>query len=123
METKHFGRFQSILDVPSLTDIQTKSYEDFLQVDVPFNRRLDHGLESILRETFPILSYDKTMSLQYLETLKSLAASNSTTWILPMEISELSRPIGDAMRAARITRESSSGNEGASGGEEQPITG
>src|SRR5262245_47656586 len=66
METKHFGRFQSILDVPSLTDIQTKSYEDFLQVDVPFNRRLEHGLESILRETFPILSYDKTMQLEYI---------------------------------------------------------
>ena len=45
------------------------------------------------------------MALQYLEALKSLAASNSTTWIVPMELSELSRPIGDAMRAARITSE------------------
>ena len=29
------------------------------------------------------------MALQYLEALKSLAASNSTTWIVPMELSEL----------------------------------
>ena len=49
---------------------------------------------------------EKTMALQYLEALKSLAASNSTTWIVPMELSELSRPIGDAMRSARISSES-----------------
>jgi DNA-directed RNA polymerase subunit beta len=65
METKHFGRFQSILDVPSLTDIQTKSYEDFLQVDVPFNRRLEHRPGVHPARDVPDLSYDKTMSLQY----------------------------------------------------------
>ena len=65
MEVKHFGTELSLAEVPSLTEIQTKSYEDFLQVDVPFNRRADIGLEAILRETFPIYSYDKTMSLEY----------------------------------------------------------
>ena len=58
---------------------------------------------------------EKTMALQYLEALKSLAASNSTTWIVPMELSELSRPIGDAMRAARITSESEGGGPATSG--------
>ena len=48
------------------------------------------------------------MALQYLEALKSLAASNSTKWIVPMELSELSRPIGDAMRAARDAARASS---------------
>ena len=57
---------------------------------------------------------EKTMALQYLEALKSLAASNSTTWIVPMELSELSRPIGDAMRAARITSESEGGGPATS---------
>ncbi|MEW6743035.1 MAG: DNA-directed RNA polymerase subunit beta [Planctomycetota bacterium] len=66
MDLRRFGSFQSILDVPSLTDIQTKSYAEFLQVDVPFNKRKDQGLEAILRETFPIYSYDKTMTLEYL---------------------------------------------------------
>ena len=65
MEVKHFGSFNTIVDVPSLTEIQTKSFEDFLQTNVPFNRREDSGLEAILRETFPIFSYDKTMSLEY----------------------------------------------------------
>ena len=65
MEVKHFGSFQSLVDVPDLTEIQTRSFEDFLQTDVPFNRRDDMGLEAILRETYPIESYDKTMTLEY----------------------------------------------------------
>jgi len=65
MEVKHFGAFSAIIDIPSLTEIQTKSFDDFLQAAVPFNRREDSGLEAILRETFPIYSYDKTMALEY----------------------------------------------------------
>ncbi len=65
MTVRHFGRFRSPLAVPSLTDIQTLSWYEFLQEDVPFNRRNVAGLESIMRETFPIYSYDKTVSLEY----------------------------------------------------------
>ena len=35
---------------------------------------------------------DKTMSLQYLETLKALGASSSTKFVLPMEFTSLLRP-------------------------------
>ncbi len=45
----------------------------------------------------------KTMALQYLEALKALAAGESTTWIVPMELSELTRPIGSAMRQMAST--------------------
>jgi len=65
MNVRHFGSFRSPLVVPPLTEIQTKSFIDFLCVDVPFNRRDATGLEAILRETFPIYSYDKTVSLEY----------------------------------------------------------
>jgi DNA-directed RNA polymerase subunit beta len=65
MNVRHYGKFRSPLAVPSLTDIQTRSFAQFLQADVPFNRRPDEGLEAILRETFPIFSYDKTVSLEY----------------------------------------------------------
>ncbi|MGH2402470.1 MAG: SPFH domain-containing protein [Candidatus Limnocylindria bacterium] len=41
---------------------------------------------------------DKTMALQYLDALKALAAGESTKWIVPMELSELTRPITAAMR-------------------------
>ena len=52
--------------VPSLVQLQTKAYEHFLQEDVPAEYREDVGLESVLREVFPIPSYDGTMELQYL---------------------------------------------------------
>ncbi|MBM4013356.1 MAG: DNA-directed RNA polymerase subunit beta [Planctomycetes bacterium] len=65
MEIRRFGKYPVISEVPSLTDIQVASYAEFLQAEKPFNRRDDTGLEAILRETFPIQSYDKTMGLQY----------------------------------------------------------
>jgi regulator of protease activity HflC (stomatin/prohibitin superfamily) len=44
---------------------------------------------------------EKTMALQYLDALKALAAGDSTKWVIPMELSELTRPISGAMRATR----------------------
>jgi regulator of protease activity HflC (stomatin/prohibitin superfamily) len=44
---------------------------------------------------------EKTMALQYLDALKALAAGESTKWIVPMELSELTRPITAAMRETR----------------------
>src|SRR5918998_2051003 len=44
---------------------------------------------------------EKTMALQYLEALKTLAQGDSTKWIVPMELSELTRPITSAMRQTR----------------------
>jgi regulator of protease activity HflC (stomatin/prohibitin superfamily) len=44
---------------------------------------------------------EKTMALQYLEALKALGAGPSTKWVIPMELSELTRPITSAMRSAR----------------------
>src|SRR3979411_190222 len=65
-EIRNFGRFGDAVDVPPLTDIQTRSYERFLQLDIPPEKRTATGLESVLREIFPIESYDKTLSLQFL---------------------------------------------------------
>jgi regulator of protease activity HflC (stomatin/prohibitin superfamily) len=44
---------------------------------------------------------EKTMALQYLDALKALAAGESTKWIVPMELSELTRPITAVMRQTR----------------------
>jgi regulator of protease activity HflC (stomatin/prohibitin superfamily) len=50
---------------------------------------------------------EKTMALQYLEALKALAAGDSTKWIVPMELAELTRPITGAMRSMRTAAEDS----------------
>src|SRR5205807_3819877 len=44
-----------------------RSYERFLQLDVPPEHRQPIGLEGVLREIFPIESYDKNLSLQYIK--------------------------------------------------------
>jgi DNA-directed RNA polymerase subunit beta len=52
--------------MPDLTEIQTRSYSAFLQEDAASEKRKDQGLEAVLREIFPIESYDKTITLDYL---------------------------------------------------------
>lgn len=44
---------------------------------------------------------DKTMALQYLDALKALAVGDSTKWIVPMELAELTRPISAVMRGVQ----------------------
>src|SRR5688572_3013468 len=65
VETIQFGRFKETFPIPSLTDLQVKAYVKFLQAGLPSDRRDNLGLESILRETFPIKNYDGSLSLEY----------------------------------------------------------
>ena len=64
-DTRHFGNHSATFQVPDLTILQTQSYANFLQLDVPPNEREDQGLESVLREAFPIENYEKTARLEY----------------------------------------------------------
>jgi len=66
METVVYGRFRSVAEIPDLVEMQTKSYRDFLQPDAAPNRRKNEGLEALLREVFPIQSYDKSLLLEYI---------------------------------------------------------
>jgi DNA-directed RNA polymerase subunit beta len=66
-DERNFGRFGDAVDVPDLTDVQTRSYARFLQLDVPVEKRAIAGLEGVLKEIFPIESYDKKISLDYVK--------------------------------------------------------
>ncbi|MBK8098913.1 MAG: DNA-directed RNA polymerase subunit beta [Planctomycetes bacterium] len=65
METVVYGRYRSVAEIPDLVEMQTKSYRDFLQPELAPNKRKVEGLEALLREVFPIYSYDKTLCLEY----------------------------------------------------------
>jgi len=66
LQTRRFGSHRPLFPIPDLTQIQTRSYEAFLQQDVPWQKRKNQGLEALLREIFPIESYDKTLRLEYI---------------------------------------------------------
>ena len=64
---RNFGRIHDEHPIPDLTEIQTRSYERFLQADLLPEARADSGLEGVFREIFPIESYDKTLKLEYIK--------------------------------------------------------
>ncbi len=65
-EVRQFGSDRATFPIPDLTKIQTASYEAFLQQGSSSSRTKEQGIEGVLREIFPIESYDKTLSLEYL---------------------------------------------------------
>ncbi len=65
--SRNFGKIHDNYEVPDLTEIQTRSYERFLQADIPAEDRADSGLEGVFREIFPIESYDKSLKLDYIK--------------------------------------------------------
>jgi len=66
-EVRRFGSGREHYFTPDLTEIQTKSYDAFKQADLLADKRKDQGLEGVLREIFPIESYDKQLTLDYLK--------------------------------------------------------
>ena len=63
--TVDFSKVGDAIDPPDLVEIQTASYERFLQAGTSPERRKDRGLEGLLREVFPIVSYDEKTRLEY----------------------------------------------------------
>jgi len=63
---RNFGKIQDGVEIPNLVAVQKTSYDKFLQKDTPPLKRDDVGLEALFREIFPIESYDKKMTLEYL---------------------------------------------------------
>ena len=50
-----YSKISGNLPLPNLVEIQTKSYEEFLQ----------KGLDEVFRESFPILNYTETLSIDF----------------------------------------------------------
>ncbi|NLW82903.1 MAG: DNA-directed RNA polymerase subunit beta [Phycisphaerae bacterium] len=63
---RNFAKIADAVEVPDLIEVQLKGYERFLQENVAPDQRADIGLEALFREVFPIVSYDKTIELEYL---------------------------------------------------------
>src|SRR3954451_10717473 len=65
-EVRDFSKRGDALPIPNLIEVQIESYQKFLQKDVDIAKRKNDGLESLLREVFPIESYDGNLRLEYI---------------------------------------------------------
>ncbi len=67
IEVRRFTKRGDAMGVPDLTEVQGKAYDRFLQFGIGSDARDTRmGLEALLREVFPIESYDGTMFLDYI---------------------------------------------------------
>jgi DNA-directed RNA polymerase subunit beta len=60
-----FGKITQIIDIPNLIDIQKRSYEKFLQANVPPHERTDIGLQGVFKSVFPIRDFNGTSELVF----------------------------------------------------------
>jgi DNA-directed RNA polymerase subunit beta len=65
-ERLRFGKVPLFLEVPNLVEIQKRSYEKFLQRDVPMDKREEMGLQAAFLSVFPIMDYNETASIEFL---------------------------------------------------------
>jgi DNA-directed RNA polymerase subunit beta len=62
---KDFGKIPSIVEIPNLIEVQKRSYETFLQKDVPSERREEIGLQAVFKSVFPIADYNDNALLEF----------------------------------------------------------
>jgi DNA-directed RNA polymerase subunit beta len=61
---KSFGKIKEVISLPNLIEVQSKSFNDFVQLDCIPSERKQIGLEKVLRDTFPVEHNDR-ISLEY----------------------------------------------------------
>ncbi len=66
IKRKNYAKLPELFDMPHLLDVQVRSFEDFLQLNVPKAKRERSGLEEVFFEFFPIESPDGSYRLEYL---------------------------------------------------------
>jgi DNA-directed RNA polymerase subunit beta len=62
---KTFAKLKHVIEIPNLIDIQKRSYDKFLQIDVPVDKREDIGLQGVFKSVFPIKDFSETSSLEF----------------------------------------------------------
>src|SRR5579863_2097616 len=64
-ERVNFGKIKEIIAPPNLIELQTNSYREFLQAEIPQSKRRNLGLQAVFTEVFPIESYDGKCVLDF----------------------------------------------------------
>ncbi|MDH5511334.1 MAG: DNA-directed RNA polymerase subunit beta, partial [Nitrospinota bacterium] len=62
---KNFSRIPAIIGIPNLLEVQTRSYEKFLQRSISPAKRQDVGLQEVFVRTFPISDFNGLATLEF----------------------------------------------------------
>ncbi len=62
-----FAKTQHVLEMPDLLEIQVTSYEEFLQQNIPPDKRERKGLQAVFLNVFPILDNREEHVLEFIE--------------------------------------------------------
>jgi DNA-directed RNA polymerase subunit beta len=64
---KDFSRITTSLPIPNLIDVQRRSYDRFLQMNLLPEERANHGLQSVFTGIFPFSDFRETCSLDFVK--------------------------------------------------------
>jgi DNA-directed RNA polymerase subunit beta len=67
IDRRSYAKLPPVLDLPNLLDVQTKSFEDFLQVGVSADKRENTGLHGVFESIFPIADIHNLYSLEFVD--------------------------------------------------------
>jgi len=62
---KSFGKIKKIVEIPDLIGMQRESFDRFLQIDTPPDKRRDIGLQEVFKSVFPIKDFTGSASLEF----------------------------------------------------------
>ena len=62
---KNFGKIPNVLKIPALIEMQRRSFRNFLQVDLPPEKREDTGMQAVFKSVFPIKDFTGSASLEF----------------------------------------------------------
>ncbi|HJX74572.1 MAG TPA: DNA-directed RNA polymerase subunit beta [Candidatus Deferrimicrobiaceae bacterium] len=60
-----FSKIGKVIEIPNLIKAQQQSYDDFLQADVPPEKRKEIGLRAVFKSIFPITDYNGRATLEF----------------------------------------------------------
>ncbi|MBZ5514366.1 MAG: DNA-directed RNA polymerase subunit beta [Acidobacteriia bacterium] len=63
----NFSKIPSIINIPNLIEVQKRSYERFLQMDMLPSEREDVGLQSVFNSVFPITDFRGISQLDFVD--------------------------------------------------------
>ncbi len=63
---KSYGELKETVLMPNLIEVQRSSYEQFLQMHTPVDKRDQDGLEAVFKSVFPIKDFSERATLEYI---------------------------------------------------------